>query len=175
MICECGCGRKTNIIKRNDTFSGLVKGTYRRFIVGHSTKGKTNLRPRSKVYTHKYRLIWMPEHPKSNNRGYVREHFLIVEKVLGRNLKDTEVVHHINEIRDDNRKCNLVILERKMHPTIHLRMRAYKATGDPNKRKCSFCKEWDDPENLFIKFRKPVYHNACKVEYNKMLKNRGTF
>ena len=35
-LCQCGCGRTTNLITRNDSRVGLKKGEPRRFIVGHA-------------------------------------------------------------------------------------------------------------------------------------------
>jgi len=57
-LCECGCGRETNIILVNNKTKGLVKGEYRRFIKGHnkSLLGKHwKIKDTSKMKGHK---IW---------------------------------------------------------------------------------------------------------------------
>lgn len=46
-------------------------------------------------------------HPKSNSRGYVSEHRLVMEQYLGRFLSKDEVVHHKDGNRSNNELNNL--------------------------------------------------------------------
>lgn len=58
-----------------------------------------------------YVLVYRPDHPHCNSGGYVREHRLVCERVLGRPLLPTEVVHHKNDDPADNRPENLQVYD----------------------------------------------------------------
>lgn len=97
-----------------------------------------------------YRVIYMPGHPKAmkseNWNGYVYEHLVVVEKSLGRPLREDEVTHHLDEDRSNNRHDNLLVLERGQHIKLHEWLRRgaprLKDLGEKGKNsgKPKFCK-----------------------------------
>ncbi len=58
-----------------------------------------------------YILILRPDHPLANSGGYVREHRLVAEGIIGRHLTPTEVVHHKDDDPANNDPSNLVVYE----------------------------------------------------------------
>ena len=70
-----------------------------------------------------YIAIYFPDHPESSKDGYIMEHILVMEALIGRHLKDNEVVHHKNGIRDDNRKENLKLMDFREHARYHMKQR----------------------------------------------------
>lgn len=118
-----------------------------------------------------------------NGSGYVRidgykvfninyknilEHRLIVEKVLSKPLPKGATIHHLDENRNNNVNKNLVVCQdRKYHALLHTRMRAYRATGNVNCRKCPYCHQHDDPKNMYYEHPGRFIHSSCKSKRRK--------
>lgn len=114
---------------------------------GHTWKGRF-------VNSAGYVRVVVPNHPRATRGGYVFEHILVAERAIGRFLNDNERVHHVNENRQDNRNENLIVCDQAFHMTLHRRMGAVKACGSPDWLKCPFCKQYDAPDNLRLRFFK---------------------
>lgn len=94
--------------KISETNKGKSAGI-KNYFYGKHFKGKNH--PMWKGDKHKkkgYIYIFKPNHPFCTKTGHVREHRLIVEKIIKRYLLPKEHCHHFNKIRDDNRIENLM-------------------------------------------------------------------
>lgn len=70
-----------------------------------------------------YIYIYFPDHPRSTKDGYMMEHILVMEAIQGRHLRQDECVHHINGVKDDNRKNNLKLMTKSEHISFHMKKR----------------------------------------------------
>jgi len=73
-----------------------------------------------------YIRLRMPEHPRANN-GYVLEHIVVAELMLGRPLREDEVVHHRDHDKQNNLPENLEVMTDFEHRSLHMTDR--HATG----------------------------------------------
>lgn len=107
-----------------------------------------------------YRIIYMPEHPKamstSNWKGWVYEHIVVAEKFKGRSLAPNEVVHHLDFNRSNNRRENLLILDRGEHAKLH----SWLDKGAPG---------WQQSGENRVNSRKPKFCKVC----DKTLQNKA--
>jgi hypothetical protein len=166
-FCECGCGQKTNLARQTNKKWGHVKGEPVRFIRGH--QGNLN-KYRSGKAKHNcgYEMILVKGHPRADNRGYVPKSILVIEEVMGKYLHPNSIPHHIDLNKTNDNKNNLVVCEdRDYHNLLHRRLKALRECGHATWRKCSFCKQYDDPEALVIGKRQKtgsqkIYHRECR-------------
>jgi hypothetical protein len=88
----------------------------------HGQAGEVNFNWRGGRTKHHagYLMIHRPGHPRGGEKGYVFEHILVMEGILGRHLAVDETVHHRNGIRDDNRSSNLELWTRPQPPGIRV-------------------------------------------------------
>jgi hypothetical protein len=63
--------------------------------------------------------IRVPNHARADHKGWVLEHIVMAARKIGRSLHDNEVVHHINVIKDDNRRENLEVMDSVEHGRMH--------------------------------------------------------
>lgn len=90
---------------RSEVFTGMCRSCFHTGPSSPTWKG-------GRVTKHGYIYVRVyPEHPfhdaMTNNMGYIAEHRLVMAEHLGRPLKRTEVVHHKNSDKTDNRIENL--------------------------------------------------------------------
>ena len=82
-----------------------------------------------KLRRYGYLYIQKPDHPNSDNYGYVAEHRLVMEKHLGRYLDKKEHIHHKNGNRNNNKIENLHLCTFSEHMKIHIRDRSRNVKG----------------------------------------------
>lgn len=79
--------------------------------------------PKDEHYSNGYKLIYKPDHPRAHksggHKGYVYEHIVVSEEMMGRQLTEKEVTHHLNQKKDDNAPANLLVLENSQHTKLH--------------------------------------------------------
>lgn len=134
-LCQCGCGRQTMIAHTHDPRYGNVKGQPCRFVRGHGNRGAG--RRRSGGYV----LVKVPSHPRAFTNGFVLEHIVVVERVLGRRVDAPHVIHHVDDNGENNVANNLVVLQDQgEHVRLHTRRTVLRAGGNPwTQRMCSYC------------------------------------
>ena len=122
---------KEKISKANKGRPSCLKGTHlsqeTKIKISNSKKNKFKIHTKygghKKKRSDGYVRVYVPTHKNASKDGYVMEHKLVMEEYLGRYLKDDEVVHHKNKIRNDNRIENLQLMTFKEHASFHMKER----------------------------------------------------
>lgn len=108
---------------KNGKFTGCCTKCYR--FARRSSKLRGNGFIDRDGYVFRHRLTFSPDEwniigkMSTNGRDYIMEHRAIVALSLGRPLAPTEVVHHKNGVKNDNRVDNLELVAYNEHARFH--------------------------------------------------------
>lgn len=98
-------GTSRSTVRRNLRYAGVPVRTQ-----SEAQKGENNPAWAGGVTRlGRYHYLLRPDHPAATLAGYVAEHRLVVEKMLGRYLHRSEVVHHVDGNPLNNRPENLQV------------------------------------------------------------------
>lgn len=107
-------------------------------------------------------------------------HRLLAEKALGRPLKKSEVVHHLDYDRTNNDPSNLVICTQSYHKILHARTDSLNDGYDPDEyHYCNRCKTYKLNED-FNKHKNKYkglsdWCRSCHSEYKKSSGKNGNY
>lgn len=112
-VCRCECG-ETAIVEGKNLRNGVTQscGCIRKELFIEKLQGRKGAsHPAWKGGRFRtprgYISCQAKGHPRASKLGYVFEHRLVMEKMIGRYLAPNETVHHKNGIKTDNRPENL--------------------------------------------------------------------
>jgi len=120
-ICKCGCGKFVNWYKAN-------------YVRGHNQRGKIPWNFKGSRKSSGYIFIYKPDHREADLCKSVREHRLVWEAAYNCCLLPWADIHHINEVKDDNRILNLQAMTKSQHATL-------SHTIDKSGRYCFLCNQ----------------------------------
>ena len=131
--CLCDCGKETEVAQ-----DALIAGNTKSCGCLRKRRGKNSSAWKNgrTVSGNGYIVIYKPEHPLADNKGYVYEHRLMAIEILGRPLKKGEEVHHVDADRKNNKKENLVVFDtRSDHMSFEAFLRRIRKIGKLNNYK----------------------------------------
>lgn len=109
---------------------------------------------------------------KRGNNVEKRRHVLLAEKALGHSLPQGAAVHHLDGNSLNNTPQNLLVCpNHAYHMLIEARTRAYEACGHADWAKCQYCKQYDDPKNMYIRPNRKGHprgwHHPCEAKASR--------
>lgn len=122
---------KTMTLSRREGITAFSEPSKGVFILEGNMEGKKEIRGRFAngnrpanfrgwfITDRGYKEILMPNHPRCTQKGYVKEHRLIMEKHIRRFLEPSEVVHHKDGNTLNNSIENLELMDKRTHAKAH--------------------------------------------------------
>lgn len=100
-----------------------------------------------------------------NRTATSRKSRIKVAKVLGKPLPSKSIVHHVDEDTLNDSNDNLVLCQdKKYHELLHMRMRSFRATGDPHLIRCCYCDRWLSESSFYpSRVKKGECKSCCKI------------
>jgi hypothetical protein len=119
IYCECGC--------RNLILSRDIQGRPHNFAPGHNIGGEKAVSNRNwkggRWTKGNYIVVYRPNHPFADKRGYVKEHRLIWELYNNAILLAWSDVHHLDGDTFNNAIDNLKAMTKSDHSKLHIKNR----------------------------------------------------
>ena len=132
-------------------------------IILDSSVGRANKNMNNKfLYSiGKYYAVYYPTHHRAHVDGCVYEHILVAEQKIGRLLKDSEVVHHIDFNGLNNNPDNLLVLQ---NTSEHTKLHNYIKNNIP------YIIKYNEDKSAYINYIEE--DNSCFIITSNTPKNR---
>lgn len=112
-----------------------------------------------------YNYAVVREHPNATKYGYVLEHRVVMENMIGRLLTADEVVHHKDHNRKNNDPSNLELMSWAEHSSHHaVKGRTFMTFV------CPVCDRVFSREKRNCKVASPKCSRKCSGKYSQAIK-----
>ncbi len=118
LICNCVFNTYPSLVRRGGG-KYCSRKCYYKIKLGKVREGHNRYKNGKTKTSSGYTLILNHLHPFRNNNNYVREHRLVVEKMIGRYLTKKEIVHHLGKKTDNRPHMLMAFINDFVHRKFH--------------------------------------------------------